>query len=183
MGKDKITPQVMTAKEAADFLRTVADKLEKVEPGGTDPSAADLGNLRKLRISLKRDSEFGQISVKMKTRYFDEWRKEEGEIVPEVEAERKPSFKELKKRMKGSFKEIFKSLANGTFPSEEAVESFARDAELMITFPKRGEEHYEEFKKACAQFREAFQKRDLAECQTKSNELNRMKTECHSDHK
>jgi XXXCH domain-containing protein len=184
MGKGKKYQEVMTSVQAADFLRTLANQLEGKESVGEEPLIERLGDLRKFSISFKRDVESDQISVKMKSKYYPyviEGAKEE--IVSETDTRTKPKYTDLKKRMKESFKEVFKSLSTGAFPSEQAVDSFLNGARLMVTYPDRGDEHYEAFSNACAQLQEAFVKRDLAQCQEISKELNRMKTECHSDHK
>jgi len=186
-GKGRKIQRVLSAKEAAALLRSIADELEGPHEGPWGEEAfVDIQRLRKLRIGFKRDREDGQISVKVRVRHFSE-AEEPLAHAPEASPSGGPAvnedFKGLKNKMKSSFKEIFKSLANGSFPSEGAVESFLEDSRKMVAYPGRGEEHYDEFQRLCEGLRGAFEKRELAACQGFCHDLNRIKTECHSDHK
>jgi XXXCH domain-containing protein len=184
MHKSTKIRRVMDTKEALDYLHQIIDQLapHDAEPGESLVPPAE--NIRKLKISLKRDRESNQVSLKLKINYFKDLVEQSAEIIQEKALPFEiPDYVSLKKSMKRSFKEIFQSIAKGSLPSGEAVASFTRDAGLMVTFPGRGEEHYNEFRHRCTQLKQAFEKGDLAECRALASELNSMKTECHSDHK
>jgi XXXCH domain-containing protein len=184
MPKSTKIRQVMDTKEALDYLHLMIDKLAPHDAAAGESLASPAEHIRKLKISLKRDRESNQVSLKLKINYYKDLVEQPAETIQEkAPRAEKPSYVSLKKSMKRSFKEIMQSLTKGSLPSGEAVASFTRDAGLMIAFPGRGEEHYNEFSQRCKRLKEAFEEKNLAECRALASELNRMKTECHSDHK
>jgi XXXCH domain-containing protein len=191
----------MSPEEAAAFLRQVAAAVESPQSVAS-PSGQELQDFRKLEIALK--AHVGHYMVKMKVKGpAAAPASETAEGVPPageaaataapaeapakapVATQKKPSedYDDLKKRMKENFKIIFKDLNNGVLPSPAVVEIFLVDAEKMCTYPGKGDEYYEQFRKGCARFREAFEAGDFPACQSRCVDLNDMKTRCHADYK
>lgn len=172
MGKEVKIEKYMDRSDLVAFFREVADAIE----GGNNEELVCFEDFRKIKISIK--NEFGQIAVKAKIRQEKECStSDEGS---DAQGETKPKYKDLKKRMKRSFKMIFNMIHDGTLPPAEAVESFLIDSELMVAYPGYGDEYYEEYTKACAEFAEAYKAEDLERLKPAVDELANQKGRCHA---
>lgn len=159
-------------KELTSFLRDVADAIER---SGPDEYAC-LEEFDKIKIRIKR--EFGTIGLKAK------FTAPVPCSVPDEDGQKpaKPSYKTLKKRMKSSFRMLVKMIHDGQVPPQEAVDSFLADSALMVTYPGYGDPHYEEYSKACAIFREAYDSGDLARMHAAVDGLIHEKGRCHANY-
>ncbi len=171
----------MTAQQTSDFFREIADCIEGKEFQNKVLPKDDISGLKKIKIEAKKE-EKDIFSLKMKIKCKDKSEKIGKIFVTDGNIKKKPSCKDVKKRMKKSFKEISHSLTKDSFPSEEIMKSFLYDSELMITYPKDGED-YADYERACNELKEAFEKRDLDSCKAKCYELNQIKTVCHNKYK
>ena len=157
--------------ELAAFFRRLADALEN---GATDELEC-IGEFKKIKIDVK--DEFGQLSLKMKVKAADSSAPGENDG---DEAACKPKYKDLKKRMKASFKMIVKTVHEGHLPPAEAVGSFLDDSALMVTYPGYGDEYYESYTQACAEFRKAFDSGDIKALSQAVDVLVHEKSRCHA---
>ena len=181
MGGKKKTERMLNVKEAADLLRGIADGLEGAGEAAGLPMP-EVANLRKLSISIKKGWDAENVIFKLKFKEFD---KEPGRIpsTAEVDVKRKPGYKSLKKEMKSTFREISRCLNQDVLPTAETVELFVKQGIEMTEYPGKGDEHYEEFRRWCQDLKEAFGNGDMAGCRAAHQELQRMRIECHSDHR
>lgn len=121
----------------------------------------------------------------------DDFLEEEDELLlPEPEDEfcclltrPRPKYKSLKKRMKSQFKAIKESIGHGEIPEKALVHAFAKDSELMITYPDEGEEYYKPYELALQRFLVAVAEGDVEAVSQSVTGLEEVKTACHDKHK
>ena len=89
----------------------------------------------------------------------------------------------LKKRMREDFRSIRRSVKRDKLPSADAVTSFLDDSAKMVSFPGKGDEHYEEYMKLVSEFRKAWEGKDIALLQKRVAELRQIKEACHERYK
>jgi XXXCH domain-containing protein len=176
--REKITELIVTEHQAAEFLRELADKFDRTPIKEENWLGADLTDFRKIKINIEKER--GRIFLAVKIKSADQ---PKAKPLSENKTGKLPDYKKLKKRMKNTFKEIRRHLSDGVLPSAKMTEIFFRDSELMVTYPNCGEEYYAEYKKCCAEFQNAFERGDLAACRTKSEEISRIKSDCHKKYK
>lgn len=186
MGNDKLYFEDLTNAELAGFFRQLADRLEGVAPVAADPAAGgveapDPGEFKKLKISIKRDLGGLTLKCKFKALVKRTVAGDEGAKAPADEGEVK--YKKLKKRMKESFKSITETLMADIMPGEAVVTAFLQDAKLMMSFPEKGAEFYDDFDKACMTFERAYEAKDFEACRAAAITLNQLKKDCHSRYK
>ncbi|MBF0480788.1 MAG: GAK system XXXCH domain-containing protein [Desulfovibrionaceae bacterium] len=176
MEEERKIERTMQRSELPAFFRELADALEQ---GGESPLSG-LSRSSKFKISAK--DEFGHLSVKIKIK--SQWGEALGEDeTPAAEGEKpfaKPRYKDMKKRMKGDFRLIVKSLHEGGLPPGEVVERFVADARLMVTFPGKGEEFYDDFSHAVEEFAAAFAAGDRLAMGAMAEALAHQKARCHA---
>ena len=95
------------------------------------------------------------------------------------EGEGYPEYKQLKQRMKADFKQIRKAVKKGRAPDTELVRSFCSDAQLMTTYPEKGNEYYPDFQDRVKNLEEAAEQRDWAKLADVVAEVRRVEKECH----
>ncbi|GAB7023121.1 GAK system XXXCH domain-containing protein [Salidesulfovibrio brasiliensis] len=177
MGKEIKIEKYIEKKDLITFFREIADAIE----GSSSEELACFEDFKKVKISIK--NEFGQMAVKAKIKQERECDAtgEEAETAPAGEGvAAKPKYKDLKKRMKRSFKMIVKMTHDETLPPKEAVDSFLEDSELMVAYPGYGDEYYEDYTKACAEFAEAYKAEDMERLKAAVDELANQKGRCHA---
>lgn len=169
MGKENRIDKYIAENELPDFLRQLADALEK----GGEGEFVCVEDYKKFKLSAKK--EFGQISIKAKFKADKPCEVETGtgEAV-------KPKYKYLKKRMKSSFKMLIKMAHDGELPPAEAVESFMEDSRLMVTYPGYGDEYYDEYIKVCEAFHKAYKAGDVESVRQNVDRLALLKGQCHA---
>lgn len=186
MSSERIYHEGLTTAQVAGFIRVLADRLEGIVPDEADPdldevSTPDPGEFKKLKISVKRDLAGFTLKYKSKTLYKRTDLNEEEAEAPEDE---EPiTYKKLKKRMKESFKSMMESLMAEALPADAAVMSFLQDSKLMLSFPEKGGEYYDDYDVACTSFAGAFESGNLDACKSAINALDRLRKECHSRYK
>ncbi len=176
-GKQKMEMS-LSKKQTCDFLRKLADSLEAGEDTVPDYDV-DLKNYGKLKLSLK--PKYEQIKLKVDLKKYIQEEDEETEEYEEMKGKEK--YKKLKKRMESYFKEINESLSNGYFPSKEIVSVFLKDSETMCTYEGKGDEFYQEYKKACANLQETIEKEDLQAFRGVFEQVSDIKERCHAKFK
>lgn len=187
MSSDKRYFEHLTKEQLAAFLREMADGLAGEAPDSAAHesehamAAPDPGEFKKLKISIKRDLGGYTLKYKSKALIKQTVFQEEGAVTATDEGEIK--YKKLKKRMKGAFKAITESLMADTMPGEAAVTSFLQDSKLMISFPEKGAEFYNDYDQACTTFARAFEAKNLEACKAAGIALNQLKKDCHSRYK
>ncbi len=178
---EKFVFEAMTQEETARLFRELADRIEGNSPASEPWSLPELGEFRKMKIAVKRDTD--DLSVKIKLKPPKESGSDEGIPPDDPENPKFPKYKDLKKRMKVQFKKILESLETGALPPETVMTAFLADSKLMIRYPKYGAEFYGDFDQACTRFREAYEGHDPAGCKAAAQELDRLKTDCHKKYK
>lgn len=140
----------------------------------------DPENFQKLEMGIKKGEQGFSLKVKMK---ISPESGEENEEQSESGKKEKSRYKKIKKRMKSSFKEISESLEDDKLPDESAVTSFLQGSRLMTSFSEYGAEFFTEYDKICAEFRRAFENREIQGCKTAYSQLSRLKEDCHKRYK
>lgn len=164
----------LSSQEAAEFLRKIADSVE-----GKDTDDSGLRrNFRKLRLSLRRES--GRISLKIEVKHDDE---SDSDSKDDSGYSTIKKYRAAKKRMKHAFKDICQAVSEGKAPSEPLTESFFRDSDIMVAYPRRGEEYYKEYIHACEEFRSALEKKDLDSAAVLCEKIKKIKSVCHKQYK
>ncbi len=105
------------------------------------------------------------------------------EGLPEsVDANGKPRYKSLKKRMKHFFKTIVISLRAGQAPAADVLAAFIADSRMMTSYPGKGDEFYPAYDAEVDRLEAAAAAGDLEAMTASVAALDRMKKECHSRH-
>jgi len=193
----------VSQKETADFLREVADSLEKGETISNSVSPLEFKNIQSLEIEIKQ-KEPGRFNIKIKSKTIstpgmvteDQLLKknhsaETPGINPEPDRKErlekfdkgKPKYKKLKKMMEEQFKQIHDLLAMNQLPDTQLMLSFFQNSNLMVSFKDRGEIHYEPYISALERFKTAVSTNDLLSCKVIYKELNQIKIDCHKEYK
>jgi XXXCH domain-containing protein len=177
MEEERKIERTMQRNELPAFFRELAEALEQ----DGDSALSGVGRSRKFKISGK--DEFGHLSVKIKIK--SQWGEAGGEAEePGAEepgrAPSKPRYKDIKKRMKVEFRLIVKALHEGGLPAKDVVDSFVSDARLMVTFPGKGEEFYDDFSHAVEEFASAFAAGDRLAMGAMAEALAHQKARCHA---
>lgn len=177
--------KVLSSKEAADFLRALAQEIESGSKDQLKEFDLEFDDLKKLKIEIKRSGEQLHLKGKAKLNQADEVETPAEAAAGEgkAKAEKPLKYKTLKKRMEKSFKAISASLAKDALPAKDAVDSFVADSERMVSYPGFGDEYYEEYSKVCVQFNVAFENSDLTALKEKCAELAAVKKLCHDRYK
>jgi XXXCH domain-containing protein len=167
-------------------LKALFDELASLLAGASKGKLADLrrtlATSSKTRIGLKRKGDGVEMKVKVKTEATPA--KKPAKRAPAAAAKtRKPKYKALKKRMEQSFKSISKSLKAGNLPAKQTVQAFLKDSDLMITYPKKGDKHYNAYKKACQSFQTAFEEGKLPSVRRTYKRLDTLMDTCHDEYK
>ena len=178
MKKPELKREIVTyGEEACNILKYVAEGMSCSQTPVSTDFLIDFSKLRKLKISLEKED--GLIYLKCKVKYFD------SDDVPsekglEIHLEKYlPDYKTLKKRMDKRFKSIGERLKQGGLPSNVEAELFCSNAELMTSFPGRGDAMYQDFLDCIRDFRESFHNTDLERCKSSFAKLSAMKKSCH----
>ncbi len=158
--------------ELATFLRQLADA---VENGGTGEFEC-VDDFRKMKIGVK--NEYGKIGLKAKINIPDSC--DPPECMVEECTQPKPSYKDLKKRMRSSFKMLVKLIHDGEIPPREAVDSFLKDSALMVTYPGYGDDYYESYTATCETLKAAFDSGDVTRMHKAVDALIHEKSRCHA---
>ncbi|WP_319466191.1 GAK system XXXCH domain-containing protein [uncultured Pseudodesulfovibrio sp.] len=175
MKKESRLDKYIAPSELPTFFRELADALEK----GGEGDFACANDFKKIRIKIK--DEFGKISlrVKFKSKATCEPTFDIAQDQPAAPLV-KPEYKDLKKRMKSSFRMIFKMIHNDQIPPKDAVDSFLADSVLMVSYPGYGDDYYEAYTDACAEFAEAYKSGDLARLNETIDQIAFQKGHCHA---
>jgi XXXCH domain-containing protein len=180
-GKELKFEKVMSSKNAADFLRALA---QEIEHGAMDElKEFDLAfdDFKKMKLELKRDGD--QLHLKAKVKAAEAGAACGEPSCEEAEAAGKPKYKTVKKRMEKSFKSMGDALKKGLLPEKGEVSAFIADSELMVGYPGHGDEHYDQYTKLCVQLNVANENGDLPAVQEKYAELKALKKLCHDQYK
>ena len=182
INKTQKTNLSLTTSETADFLRGLADKLEGCETKNKTLSNIDIKDFSRIKVSFKKKSGLKKPDPKNSDEIFLKFKlkKQSSKFFKQKEFKKKKlKYKTLKKRMKTCFKKMMKDLLKGELPKEKTVDLFIEYSEMMITFPKKGEEFYDIYIKECMELKEAYDNNDIQLCIWKIDELHRIKTQCH----
>ncbi len=171
----------LSAKEAAEKLRTLADELERAVVTINEEEYSVASDVC-AKISLKAKG--GTFSSKLKFKLENHLsEKEDGKTVLSVEPEVE-NYKDLKKRMSIDFKAIKKScIQEQVIPNQDLLERFFLDAKTMCTYPNKGEEFYEAFLKQAENLFEAFKISDMKAMTSAIESLVQARTDCHAKYK
>ncbi len=173
----------LTAKEAAERLRALADELEKgVVTINEQKCLIAAGTEVKIRLKAKDDTFSAKLKFKL-TNHSLETEKEEGESTPSTETDAE-SYMDLKRRMSKDFKAIKNScIQEQILPETDLVERFYHDSKTMCTYPSKGKDFFETYVKQADLFYEAFKNSDLAAMRTAVTTLGQIRKNCHEKHK
>lgn len=181
MGREnKYTYEGLSEADLAGFLRNLADGLERPEGDGPtdDRFPVDVRGSQKVKIGIKKQP--GGYSVKIKTKYVPTGENGEYHRSETVEGA-KPSYKSLKKRMKGDWRAIMAAAEAGRLPDKGVLDAFLADSEMMTTFPgdDMGEEYYDAYNDACRELRAAYKTAEAGIFQDAVAAVDRLKADCH----
>jgi XXXCH domain-containing protein len=195
MPDEQKTEKIMSPVEAAQFLRTLADHLERgqMEFGEV---LVDLDAPFKVKQSLKAKSD--KLSFKLKLKYEKSLatvgglasgshplleRDEDDDDETWELAPHRPSFKKLKKAMSSPFKQIKQALQAGQLPPLELTQSFCGQCLAMIGYPGHGDEHYPGFQEQALRLLTTVEQGSLNEAQEALAVLNSQMKSCHDAYK
>lgn len=180
-GKEMKFEKVIPSENAADFLRVLAQMIEHGNPEELKEFGLAFDDFKKMKLELKREGDQLHLKAKVKTVAAGTVC---GEATAEgMEADGKPKYKTVKKRMDKCFKSLGEALKKGLLPEKGEVALFIADSELMVGYPGHGDEHYDQYAKLCVQFNVACENGDLVAMQEKYAELKAMKKLCHDQYK
>lgn len=178
--------ETMPFEAVPDFLRRLADAIEK----RSDPLTAErfelLDALSKLAVKGRRQADGWEMKVKLKadapSKLPPDKKKDPGAArVPLSSTEAEIHYKDLKKRMKAAFKAIGEAAENQEWPDPNILNAFLADAESMIAFKgtQYGERHYPAFREICRKLAAAYGIQDWPSFQRWYGSLNQLKKDCH----
>lgn len=172
----------LTAKEAAERLRALADELEKgVVTINEQKCLIAAGTEVKIRLKAKDDTFSAKLKFKLVNLSSEE--KEEGESSTETETNTE-SYMDLKRRMSKDFKAIKNScIQEQTLPEADLAERFYQDSKKMCTYPSKGKDFFETYLEQVDLFYEAFKNSDPAAMGTAVTTLGQIRKNCHEKHK
>ena len=180
-GKELKFEKVMSSKNAADFLRALAQEIEHGNMDELKEFDLAFDDFKKMKLELKREGDQVHMKAKVKTVVAGTGCGEGS--CEETEPDGKPKYKTVKKRMDKCFKSMGDALKQGIMPEKGEIDLFIADSELMVAYPGHGDEHYDQYAKLCVQLNVACENSDLVAMQEKYAELKAMKKLCHDQHK
>jgi XXXCH domain-containing protein len=165
----------LSAADFENFSKDLASALLGKPEDYLSSEGINLKDYKKIRLDIKSEADLFAIKLKIKYK------------TPTIEEKigddsRGPvKYKTLKKQMKSTFKSIKSSLAAGTLPNKETVDSFMREAEMMVSYTNRGygDEYYEEFIQFCQEFKQIFDTEDIDKLLAAYNAIDARKALCH----
>jgi XXXCH domain-containing protein len=177
--------KVLTGPEAADFLRRLADGLEKNKLMVGD-TAVDMRLSIQIEESL--DVKGNQVAYDLKVIHRNNAESEPAEAPAPEEAPVKqkdiePSLKKLKKRMAKSFKAVLDVLQEGELPRLDQVGAFCADADIMISVMDKAQENFPAFKAKCRDLLGAVEHGNLDNAIDTAGDINQMRRDCHAKYK
>ena len=199
---------IVPGEEVGDFLIKIGQELVNGELviGQTQ---IDMRNYKSLGLSIKDDGDAKRIKLKVKYPDAEEepaaegaeedageaeprdvWEGEEELLLADPEEEYSslstrplPKYGHLKKRMKGQFKAIRRALESGTLPDRHLVNVFAKDSELMVAYPGKGDTYYSAYESALQRFLVAVSARDAEQVRAGFEALDHVMHSCHDEYK
>jgi XXXCH domain-containing protein len=177
--------RILAPQATAELLRQMACEIQGEAVAAESVFGPLLTGYSKLNLKIKPEEDRLQVNLKIERNIpvsrsadpsADKAVDESGDL---DEAEKKKSYKSLKKRMKAAFKEIAESLDHNRLPEASVLEEFLANSEQMVTFQGFGEEYYVDFTAVCNKFRDAYQRKDFRAFQMHFSELDQLKEQCH----
>lgn len=162
--------------EVGGFLRDLAEAFDNQAGGGDSDAGAHLQDFYKIEIRMKR--QMTAVSLKMKIEHD-----EKADMVAPTDEQKKPKYKKLKKQMQVTFKAIRDKMSESNLPDPLSVQTFMRDALIMVSYPDNGDEYYEAFAETCHRFSQAYESGDLEAVKTAFAEIDQMRKDCHDRYK
>ncbi len=177
--------QTLTDQETAIFLRNLA---QGIESGSLEFNDVQVpwDEVSRIEIVFKNQGNQIEVKSKLKSEPSPDMEMDLDDSGPEKsgqEKETRPSYKNLKKRMKRTFKIILVSLVRDSFPAAEIIRIFVRDCRLMAGFSGYGDEYYPQFLQEVQDMEEAFSQDDLQNLKQAVNRISQYVKGCHSRHK
>ena len=171
--------KVLTGPEAADFLRRLADGLEKDKLIVGDTTVE---MHRSIQIEESLDVKGDQVTYGLKVTH----RSNAGpapEEAPDRKRDVKPPVKKLKKRMAKSFKAVLDVLQEGELPRLEQVGSFCADTDIMFSVMDKAQENFPAFKAKCRDLLVAVEHGNLENAIDAAGDINQLRKDCHARYK
>jgi XXXCH domain-containing protein len=178
MGRSEIKHETTTSWEEVGHLLSRLG--EEVRAGRVtwDDTELDLAHVQKMKISLKSPGDAVDLELRLKLakKHGPGFHRASGDagLI---------KYKTLKKRMKHDFRAIRAGLDEGLFASDEVLERFFSDCELMCTFPGRGDAHYPAFLEGVGELRTASRERDVARALEAVRKVDQLRSESHDRYK
>ncbi len=192
-GKEKKFEKTLPVEEACSLVATLASGLRGEAAGQLEGLEIDLKDFTSLKMSLERKNDLIAIKLKVKTAQAKEKSHRAKNASPKEEKSKEigdnsdgnglPDYKKLKKRMKKSFKALSSSAREGSLPDEKVLGAFIEDSGIMVQYPDKGEEFYEEYKSSVTELDQAFKQSDLIKFQAAVDALNKIQKKSHEKYK
>ncbi|MDY6906567.1 MAG: GAK system XXXCH domain-containing protein [Thermodesulfobacteriota bacterium] len=175
--KERKIEKTVSMADLPDLFRGLAARFS----GNVDAEEfwPDFETIRKLKIEIKKAADGVVVCYKAKREPAAP--SDKGDEAPS--GEDKESYKQLKKRMKGSFKAIRKSLEQEALPDQETVDAFVKDSYEMMAFNGKGDAYYKTYKKAVDEFKKVYKQADVALLRTSLDNLEDVKNKSHDIYK
>lgn len=193
---------LFTPQQAAEYLRTLADALEKGEVpfGGHELELEGEITLKesfknkkhgaalKLKLSLSSAAvDQGSDGEPPESPELDQPQTAETEPPAAAQAQagpdKRPSYKSLKKHLQKAFKALKKVAGSGEMPQAQILADFTSHARLLTTYAGKGDPNFEAFSARLDELEAAVQAGDAPALQAALADLSQMKKTCHQQFK
>ncbi len=183
--KREVAPESISA-----FLRDLANAFESSKRSAkTDGELNELiKNYQKISLFIKPKRDLVYIKLKVKKpesdALADNTTQNDGpsknQTLPQTETE---IYKSLKREMARDFRSIKTDLAANRLPKDDVVRRFCDDSTRMVTYPGKGDPHYDSYSRVVVQLKAAFDNRDHAHFKSIIETLTQLRKTCHQKYK
>ncbi len=203
MDANKQTKRMLSAHEAAAYLRQLAGQLEN---GSVffDEADMDVSGVVSLKESLKSKSDKNTLKVKLKIYGLGAHPGDDEDITIETESEdeddseadqetvsaeddladaERPSYKKLKKRLQKAYKAINEQIGQEEIADLAIIQAFYNDCLLMTSYSGKGDVYYPQFIAVAERVLSSAEAGNLASFKTSMADMKKMKAECHDRYK
>lgn len=149
MAKGYKKKEFVSEEDCASLISGLAELL-----GGEISTALTSDGLEKLTLSIKKIHGGAELRVKLKPESIPL-------TVEQLSGAKMPKYSHLKKEMKKSFAALKKNLEASEVPDPDLVSTFLSQSALMVRYPGKGDEYYDQYTGLCGDFAEAAENKDV----------------------
>ena len=203
MDANRQTKRMLSAHEAAAYLRQLAGQLEN---GSVffDEADMDVSGVVSLKESLKSKSDKNTLKVKLKIYGLGAHPGDDEDLTVETESEdeddseadqeaapkeddpadaERPSYKRLKKRLQKAYKAINDRIGQGKIADLAVIQALYNDCLLMTSYSGKGDVYYPQFIALAERVLSTAEAANFESFKAAMAEIKKMKAECHDRYK